>query len=116
MSCRELWKRIPATFKKCCSYSNFWGTYQKVFSSNSHTSVGKESGETAYVERWNNTLRQRLARFVRKTLSFSKSDFFHEAALKLYLHYYNSVWSRLWPKKVHDCEACLSGQASKEQR
>ena len=23
---------------------------------------------------------------------------------------------RLWPKKVHDCEACLSGQASKEQR
>ena len=26
------------------------------------------------------------------------------------------VKPRLWPKKVHDCEACLSGQASKEQR
>jgi len=91
-SCRELWKRIPAAFKKCCSYSDFWGTYQKVFSSNTHHCVGKESGETAHVERWNNTLRQRLARFVRKTLSFSKSDFFHEAVLKLYLHYYNSVW------------------------
>ena len=26
------------------------------------------------------------------------------------------VGTRLWPKKVHDCEACLSGQASKEQR
>ena len=32
--------------------------------------VGKETGETAHVERWNNTLRQRLARFVRKTLAF----------------------------------------------
>ncbi|MCP4423710.1 MAG: hypothetical protein GY803_04375, partial [Chloroflexi bacterium] len=38
---------------------------------------------------WNNTLRQRLARFVRKTLSFSKSDEYHEIALKLFLHEYN---------------------------
>jgi hypothetical protein len=33
--------------------------------------MGKYTGETAHVEHWNNTLRQRLARFVRKTLSFS---------------------------------------------
>jgi len=54
-----------------------------------HQSVGKETGETAHVERWNNTLRQRLARFVRKTLSFSKSDEYHEFALKLFIHEYN---------------------------
>jgi insertion element IS1 protein InsB len=42
------------------------------------------------VERWNNTLRQRLARFVRKTLSFSKSDEMHEVSLKLFLHRYNA--------------------------
>ena len=54
-----------------------------------HQSVGKESGETAHVERWNNTLRQRLARFVRKSLSFSKSDVYHEIALKLFLYEYN---------------------------
>jgi IS1 family transposase len=47
------------------------------------------SGETAHVERWNNTLRQRLARFVRKTLSFSKSDVMHEICLFLFLHRYN---------------------------
>jgi len=88
-SCRELWKRIPDAYKKCCSYSDFWDAYQKVFSSQTHQCVGKESGETAHVERWNNTLRQRLARFVRKTLSFSKSDKFHEAALKLFIHNYN---------------------------
>ncbi len=33
----------------------------------------RETGETAHVERWKNTLRQRLARFVRMTLSFSTS-------------------------------------------
>ena len=91
-SCRELWKRIPEAYKKCCSYSDFWEAYRKVFSSNTHQCVSKESGETAHVERWNNTLPQRLARFVRKTLSFSKSDTYHEAVLKLYLHYYNTVW------------------------
>ena len=91
-SCRELWKRIPATYKKCCSYSDFWEAYRKVFSNNTHQCVGKESGETSHVERWNNTLRQRLARFVRKTLSFSKSDVYHEAVLMLYLHYYNTEW------------------------
>jgi insertion element IS1 protein InsB len=48
--------------------------------------VGKQTGETAHVERWNNTLRQRLARFVRMTLSFSKSVVMHEACLLLFLH------------------------------
>ena len=88
-SCRELWKRIPAVYQQCCSFSDFWEAYQNVFPSDSHQCVGKESGETAHVERWNNTLRQRLARFVRKTLSFSKSDTFHDLALKLFIHDYN---------------------------
>src|SRR6266849_303890 len=49
----------------------------------------RNTGETTHVERWNNTLRQRLARFVRKTLSFSKSLFMHEACLRPFLHRYN---------------------------
>jgi hypothetical protein len=39
--------------------------------------------------RWFNTLCQRLARFVRKTLSFSKTDHFHEMVLRLFIHHYN---------------------------
>jgi hypothetical protein len=54
-----------------------------------HSAVGKDTGETAHVERWNNTLRQRIARFVRKTLSFSKSPVMHQACLDLFLHRYN---------------------------
>jgi insertion element IS1 protein InsB len=47
--------------------------------------VGKETGETAHAERWNNTLRHCLARFVRKTLS-SKSLMMHDICLRLFLH------------------------------
>jgi IS1 family transposase len=36
--------------------------------------VGKETGETAHIERLNNTWRQRLSRLVRQTLSFSKKE------------------------------------------
>ncbi len=88
-SCRELWKRIPDTYQHGCSFSDFLGAYQRVLDSQTHQGGGKETGQTAHVERWNNTVRQRLARFVRKTLSFSKSDEFHEMALKLFVFQYN---------------------------
>ena len=88
-SCRQLWQRIPDGYKACTSYSDFWEAYQKVFPAESHHSVGKETGQTAHVERWNNTLRQRLARFVRKTLSFSKSEIVHDLVLRFFIINYN---------------------------
>ena len=88
-TCRRLWNKIPETYRTCHSFSDFWDAYQKVFSTETHQSVGKESGQTAHVERWNNTLRQRLARFVRKTLSFSKSDVYHNIVTKWFIAEYN---------------------------
>jgi len=88
-SCRELWDRIPKAYRDCHTFSDFWDAYQTVFATGKHHSVGKESGETAHVERWNLTLRQRLARFVRKTLSFSKLDFYHELVLRMFIIVYN---------------------------
>ena len=41
------------------------------------------------IERFNNTLRQRLARLVRKTLSFSKFDHMHLICLHRFLVRYN---------------------------
>ena len=70
-------------------YSDFWEAYQAVIPAEQHRAVGQETGETAHVERWNNTLRQRWGRFVRKTLSFSKSDRMHGYGLALFLHAYN---------------------------
>ncbi len=88
-SCRRLWERIPPEYRTAHCYSDFWAAYQAVLPEDQHTAVGKESGQTNHVERWNNTLRQRLGRFVRKTLSFSKCERMHEFCLLLFLHRYN---------------------------
>jgi IS1 family transposase len=89
VTCRKLWRQIPPVYRQAHCYTDFWEAYQKVIPVDQHTACGKESGETAHVERWNNTLRQRLARFVRKTLSFSKSERMHEICLRLFIHRYN---------------------------
>ncbi len=88
-TCRKLWNKIPERYRTCHSYSDFWAVYQKVFSRETHQAVGKDSGQTAHVERWNNMLRQRLARFVRTTLSFSKSDVNHNIVTKWFIAEYN---------------------------
>jgi len=88
-TCRKLWALIPDEYKACYTFSDFWDAYEKVFPKETHRSVGKETGETSHMERWNNTLRQSNARYVRKTLSFSKSDIYHELVTRLYVVRYN---------------------------
>lgn len=88
-SCKALWNKIPKNYKNLRSYSDFWGTYKKVFSKETHHSVGKESGQTNHIERWNNTLRQWVSRYTRQTLSFSKSDEFHNIVTHLFIRKYN---------------------------
>ncbi len=49
----------------------------------------KKPEHTSLVERFNNTLRQRVSRLVRKTLSFSKSVENHIGAIWYFIHAYN---------------------------
>jgi hypothetical protein len=56
------------------SYSADWEEYKGVIAPAQHVVCGKESGPTSGVERFNCTLRQRVSRLVRKTLSFSKQS------------------------------------------
>jgi insertion element IS1 protein InsB len=88
-TCRKLWSAIPPAYRNGICYTDFWQAYQAVIPDEQHEPSGKETGETAHVERFNNTLRQRLARFVRKTLSFSKSALMHEICLSLFIWRYN---------------------------
>ena len=94
-ACRKLWETIPQAYRTGHCSTDFWTAYQAVIPEEQHTAGGKETGETAHVERWNNTLRQRLACFVRKTLSFSKSMLMHDACLRLFLHRYNRERARI---------------------
>ena len=88
-TCRLLWQRVPKRYKRCLLYSDFWDAYQKVLPDEQHEATGKSDGQTCHIERFNNILRQRLGRFVRKTLSFSKCDVMHELCLRLFLHEHN---------------------------
>ena len=53
-------------------YTDYWEAYKTVILSKRHSAVGQGSGLTSYIERLNNTMRQRVTRLVRKALSFSK--------------------------------------------
>ena len=88
-TCALLWKRVPKAYTRAFVYSDFWEAYQKVLPPEQHQATGKGGGQTCHIERFNNTLRQRLARFVRRTLSFSECERMHEMCLRLFLHQYN---------------------------
>lgn len=62
----------------------------EVLPSKRHQAVGKETGKTSYIERLNCTLRQRVSRLVRKTLSFSKKLENHIGAIWNFIHHYNA--------------------------
>lgn len=85
----HLWRRIPRDYVRCASFSDRWQPYAYIFDPQRHRMVGKDEGETNHVERWFNTLRQRLARFTRKTLAFSKRDDLHDGLLHLFIYDYN---------------------------
>ncbi len=88
-TCKKLYNKIPESYKQCASYSDFWKSYENVFSEKTHHSVGKETGQTAHIERWNCRLRQRVSRYVRKNLGFSKTDKFHNLMTKIFIFDYN---------------------------
>lgn len=88
-TCTDLRCRIPTTYFSLATCSDYWSSYAEVFDPATHLSVGKHTGLTNHIERFNATLRNRLGRFTRKTLSFSKKKENHEAVLHLFLLKYN---------------------------
>ena len=68
---------------------DYWEAYQTVIPSKRHEAVGKDSGKTSYIERLNNTVRQRIARLVRKSLSFSKKVGNHIGVIWYFIGEYN---------------------------
>lgn len=88
-TCRQLWKAVLKAYKRHLLYTVFWQAYQAVLPHEQHEAVSKDSGLTALGQRFNNTIRYHLARFVRKTLSFSKSDHIHLLCLHHVLVPYN---------------------------
>ena len=86
----KLWDRLPLTPEqrlKATFCTDLWAAYDEPLLGVKRIT---RKGQTNHVERLNCTLRQRLGRLVRKSLSFSKSDEMLDAALTLAFHRYNA--------------------------
>lgn len=87
---RQLWDALPRGYRTGVTvFTDFLASYQAAIPASRHRAVGKDTGRTAHVERFWLTLRQRCARFVRKTLSFSKCERNHLGALWYFIRLYN---------------------------
>lgn len=78
-------------YRQCATlFTDHWETYSTVPLSKHLFPVGKKTGLTSYIECFNNTLRQRLSKLVRRRLSFSKKHSHHEGAIWNFIHHYNA--------------------------
>ena len=83
---------LPPVYRQCAViYTDYWQVYETALPSKRHRAVGKESGLTSYTERFNNTLRQRVSRLVRRTLTFSKKLDNHIGAIWNFIYHYNAL-------------------------
>ena len=89
-----LWNSMPAVYhQSAVSSTDFWSAYGIVFPKKRHRAVGKDTGQTNSIERFNNTMRQRISRLAIKTLSFSKKLSNHIGAIWYFIHSYNGSLS-----------------------
>jgi insertion element IS1 protein InsB len=88
-NCKKLACALPEEYRKCISYSDKYFAYERVFPTETHCSLEKRKGQLNHIERWHNILRQKLSRYVRKTLSFSKSLYMHELVTRWFIIEYN---------------------------
>src|SRR5262244_996676 len=70
-------------------YTDQYVVYEKVIPAAQHKAISKLARKTNHIERFNNTLRQRVSRLVRAALSFSKKLANHIGAIKLFICHYN---------------------------
>ncbi len=72
-------------------YTDQYVAYEGVIPAERHKAITKAARLTNHIERFNNTLRQRLSRLVRSTLSFSKKLENHVGAIRYFICHYNQL-------------------------
>ncbi len=89
-SAKALWEKIPTAYQEQATfYTDQYEVYKGVVPSAQHRALSKLARKTNHVERFNCTLRQRVSRLVRATLSFSKNLANHIGAIKYFICDYN---------------------------
>ena len=89
-SAQALWGKIPMGYQEqAMFYTDCYEVYRDVIPPAQHRAITKLARKTNHVERFNCTLRQRVPRLVRATLSFSKKLANHIGAIKYFICDYN---------------------------
>lgn len=89
-SAKKLWAQIPVAYREQATfYTDQYVVYEGVIPAAQHKAITKKARKTNHIERFNNTLRQRVSRLVRSALSFSKTLANHIGAIKMFICHYN---------------------------
>lgn len=84
---QQLWQNLPTQAQQAAHfYSDRLTAYRTILPQDRHCCRGKV---TNHLERFNNTLRQRVAPLVRRTLSFAKSLTGLQQRLAFFFNHYN---------------------------
>ena len=87
---KALWANIPLVYRDQATFhTDQYDVYKGVMPAEQHRAITKQARQTNHIERFNNTLRQRVARLVRETLSFSKKLANHIGAIKYFICHYH---------------------------
>jgi len=87
---KALWANIPLVYREQAMFhTDQYEVYKGVMPAERHRAITKKARKTNHIERFNNTLRQRVSRLVRETLSFSKTLANHIGAIKYFICHYN---------------------------
>jgi len=97
-SAEALWEKIPTVYQeRALFYTDQYEVYKGVIPSAQHRAISKLARRTNHIERFNCTLRQRVSRLVRATLSFSQKLTNHIGAIKYFICDYNLTRSAALP-------------------
>jgi insertion element IS1 protein InsB len=87
---KALWAKMPRVYREQAMFhTDQYEVYKGIIPAEQHRAITKKARKTNHIERFNNTLRQRVSRLVRETLSFSKTLANHIGAIKYFICYYN---------------------------
>ena len=87
-ACKQFSANIAPGYQNLITKSDMWKAYNKTFDPSLHE-CSEYRGETSHIERCNATVRARMGRLVRKSLSFSKQQAMHISAIHVFINKYN---------------------------
>jgi insertion element IS1 protein InsB len=89
-SAQQLWANLPVMYREQATcYTDQYAVYTGIIPAAQHKAITKHAQKTNHIERFNNTMRQRISRLVRDTLAFSKKLANHIGAIKYFICHYN---------------------------